>query len=153
MPQVPSARYDTILCCEVLEHLPRPELALAELYRLLRPGGHLILSVPFLCRLHEEPHDYFRFTEHGLAELLSRQGFVVNAIVPTGGLFSFLGHQVSSVLMASVWRVPLLREVTMVLNAGLVVAPSRALDRLSGVVRSLPVGYVVVAAKTDGEER
>jgi SAM-dependent methyltransferase len=147
MSEVPSDRYDTILCSEVLEHVPRPDDTLSELHRVLRPEGNLILSVPFLSRLHEEPYDYFRFTEHGLKTLLARHGFTVRRLLVTGGPFSFVGHQVSSAVVLSVWGVPLLGELALLLNAALVVAPSRALDAVPGLARKLPSGYVVTASK------
>lgn len=62
--------FDLVLCTEVLEHLPEAHSSVKELARLLKPGGHLILTVPFLYPLHEEPHDYLRMTDH-LAQLLA----------------------------------------------------------------------------------
>lgn len=73
LPFLP-ARFDTVFCTEVLEHLPDPRVALAEVYRVLRPGGCLILSVPQLYWVHEAPFDFYRFTRYGLAELLGEQG-------------------------------------------------------------------------------
>jgi SAM-dependent methyltransferase len=64
--------FDTVLCTEVLEHLPDPHRCLEELSRVLRPGGKLILSTPFICWLHEQPHDYLRYTPYGL-RYLARQ--------------------------------------------------------------------------------
>lgn len=147
MPEVPDSRYDTVLCSEVLEHIPRPEAALAEIHRVLRPEGRLLLSVPFLSRLHEEPHDYFRYTEHGLRELLGRQGFVVEEVTPIASVCSFLGHQISSLLVAGTWRIPVLREIAFVLNLIAVVLPCYWLDRLVMPRRKLPAGYVAVAVR------
>jgi SAM-dependent methyltransferase len=70
-----SGAVDTVLVSDVLEHLARPEAILAEIHRVLGPGGRVIGSVPFMYWLHEEPHDYFRYTEHGLRELFTRAGF------------------------------------------------------------------------------
>ncbi|MFC1495564.1 methyltransferase domain-containing protein [Thermodesulfobacteriota bacterium] len=71
MPQVPSNSYDSILCTQVLEHTKNPFRAVSELHRILRPGGKLFLTVPFLNKIHMEPHDYWRFTEFSVAHLLS----------------------------------------------------------------------------------
>jgi SAM-dependent methyltransferase len=147
MPHVRSESYDSVVCSEVLEHLPLPERALHELARVLRPEGHLILSVPFLSRLHEEPHDYFRYTEHGLRALLERHEFEVREIVPIGSVFSFLGHQISTLLIAGTWGMPVVRELAFGVNAALIVLPCRMLDRLTGLARKLPAGYVVVAKR------
>jgi SAM-dependent methyltransferase len=147
MPEVPDSCYDTVLCSEVLEHIPRPEAALAEIHRVLRPGGRLLLSVPFLSRLHEEPHDYFRYTEHGLKDLLVRQGFVVEEVTPIASVCSFLGHQVSTVLVAGTWRIPVLRDIVFALNLVAIVLPCYWLDRFLMPRRKLPAGYVAVALK------
>lgn len=48
---------DTVLCTVVMEHLERPQDALDEMYRILKPGGHVILSAPLFWHLHEEPRD------------------------------------------------------------------------------------------------
>ena len=63
------ATFDTVFSAQVLEHVPEPKRLLAEAARVLKPGGHLILSAPHIWGLHEEPHDYFRFTPYGLAYL------------------------------------------------------------------------------------
>ena len=70
MPGVPDESYDSIICTQVLEHVPNPFLAINELHRVLKPGGRLFLTVPFLNNLHMVPHDYWRFTEFTLRELL-----------------------------------------------------------------------------------
>src|SRR5687768_12738027 len=94
MRSVPRAVFDTVLCFEVLEHLAAPERALAMMAEVLRPGGKLLITVPHLSRLHEEPHDYFRYTGYGLRALTERAGFKVLEIKPYGGLATFLAHQV-----------------------------------------------------------
>jgi SAM-dependent methyltransferase len=67
---VPAERFDYVFCTEVLEHTMQPFDAVAELHRLLRPGGRLILTVPFNLRIHGPLPDCWRFTEHGLRSLL-----------------------------------------------------------------------------------
>jgi SAM-dependent methyltransferase len=138
---------EIVLCTEVLEHVSDPGSALAEISRVLKDNGVLLLSVPFLARLHEEPHDYFRYTEHGLRYLLMQHGFSVREIVPTGSLFSFLGHQIASVALATTGQIPLLRDVVFWINALLVVIPCQMVDRWLLPARMLPLGYVVVAEK------
>ncbi|HEY3886564.1 MAG TPA: methyltransferase domain-containing protein [Vicinamibacterales bacterium] len=63
---------DMVLCTEVLEHLPDPQRAIDEMFRVLRPGGTLLLTTRFLFPIHDAPHDYFRFTKYGLRHLLRR---------------------------------------------------------------------------------
>jgi SAM-dependent methyltransferase len=66
---------DTVVSFQVMEHLPEPELFLAECYRILRPGGRLFLTVPFMWHVHEAPYDFFRYTRYGLAHLLKKNRF------------------------------------------------------------------------------
>ncbi len=66
---------DTVVSFQVLEHLPEPDFFLSECSRILRSGGTLFLTVPFMWQIHEEPHDYFRYTRYGLDYLLKKNGF------------------------------------------------------------------------------
>lgn len=66
---------DVVLATETLEHVENPEAFLRQAYRCLRPGGRLILTVPFAARWHYIPHDYWRFTPSGLRLLLERARF------------------------------------------------------------------------------
>lgn len=147
MSMIAANSYDAALCSEVLEHVADPHLALSELHRVLRPGAALLLSVPFLARLHEEPYDYFRYTRYGLDHLLTGASFQVVEIVATGSVFSFLGHQLSTALLTSTYRIPGVRELAFLLNGLMVVLPCYWLDRLPGLRRKMPAGYVAVALK------
>lgn len=71
---------DLVFCSQVLEHVTDPAALLAECARVLRPGGALVLSAPFWWPLHEEPHDHWRFTCHGLDGLARRAGLQPLAI-------------------------------------------------------------------------
>ncbi|MEH2352518.1 methyltransferase domain-containing protein [Nostoc sp.] len=62
--------FDYIVCTEVLEHTLQPFNAVAEIWRILKPGGIIFLSVPFNLRIHGPLPDCWRFTEHGLRVLL-----------------------------------------------------------------------------------
>lgn len=77
--------FDTILLSSVIEHLPEPELIWIEMSRILSPGGHAILYVPFLYWLHEVPHDFYRFTEFALRRFAGRSKFEVVEMEPIGG--------------------------------------------------------------------
>ena len=66
---------DAVLCVEVLEHVPVPQHLIGEMYRVLRPDGRLILTVPWSARRHYLPHDYHRFTPDALRNLLGDAGF------------------------------------------------------------------------------
>ncbi len=84
--QIESEKFDSILLSDVLEHIAEPELLINELYRILKPSGKLVVMVPFLYRLHEEPHDYYRYTEYALKHLLEKAGFKIVKIESYGGI-------------------------------------------------------------------
>ena len=66
--------FATVFSSQVLEHVPEPWRMVAEMARVLEPGGHLILTAPHIWGLHEVPQDYFRFTCYGLEHLARRAG-------------------------------------------------------------------------------
>jgi SAM-dependent methyltransferase len=69
---IADSSFEVVLCTEVLEHLPEPQRAIDEIFRVLAPGGQLLLTTRFLFPIHDAPHDYFRFTKYGLRHLLRR---------------------------------------------------------------------------------
>ena len=81
---------DTVVCTEVLEHVPNPEDVLTEAYRLLKPGGKLIVSIPFMMKVHANPYDYQRYTSTKLHNLLTEIGFRQLNIQPLGLYFTIL---------------------------------------------------------------
>lgn len=93
-----DASFDTVLCTEVVEHVPTPELVFGESARVLKPGGHLVLTTPQTWGLHEAPHDYYRYTEFGLRFQAERAGLRVVSVTPTCGVWATAGQRVSSFL-------------------------------------------------------
>ena len=120
---------------------------LAEIARVLAPGGHLILSVPHLSLLHEVPHDYFRFTRYGLEALLAGAGLRVLELSECGGLVSFLAHGASLALMTTLGSLPGLRAPVWALNYALLVRAADLADRWLGLERLYPCNYVVLARR------
>jgi len=84
LPFGPAA-FDTVLLADVLEHIPRPAALVGEVARVLAPGGKAIVLVPFLYRIHEAPHDYFRYTEFALTRLCADAGLEIVELEPYGG--------------------------------------------------------------------
>lgn len=147
MSMIAAETYDSAICLEVLEHVPDPFRAAAEILRILKPGGILVLSVPHLSRLHGEPHDYYRFTRYGVRRLLEKSGFTVLSLETRGGLFSFLGHQVATLVLGVVWRVPLVKNVIWFLNSWLVTRAAYKLDQIVDTSGIYAMGYTAVARK------
>ena len=80
-----SHTFDTIVVSDVMEHLFDYETVWSEMARLMRPSGKLILGVPFLYWLHEDPYDFFRPTEFALRRYCEQHGFRVVVLEPYGG--------------------------------------------------------------------
>jgi SAM-dependent methyltransferase len=88
-----DASFDAALNIVTLEHLQEPALALREIARVLRPGGRLLLVVPHEWEVHQSPHDYFRYTCHGVRFLLEQAGLTVLELEPAGGYFRLLSRR------------------------------------------------------------
>jgi len=88
MEAIGNQSFDSVLSNQVLEHVDDADRVVAEMYRVLRPGGYLCVTVPFISRLHGMPHDYWRFSISGLRYLLEKHGFEVVLIEPMGGFLT-----------------------------------------------------------------
>ena len=82
-----DASFDASINIVTLEHVREPACALREIARTLKPGGRLLLIVPHEWEVHQAPHDYFRYTRHGVAYLLDKAGFNDCRILAAGGYF------------------------------------------------------------------
>jgi SAM-dependent methyltransferase len=77
--------YDSAILIEVLEHVPEPQEVLDEISRVLKEGGKLLITVPFLWNLHDTPNDEFRYTPFSLARFIEKAGFEVIEMKRFGG--------------------------------------------------------------------
>ncbi|WP_187265908.1 class I SAM-dependent methyltransferase [Alkalisalibacterium limincola] len=149
----PDETFDCLLMFEVLEHFRKPGAALAEAARVLARRGTLVLSVPFIYPLHDEPYDFQRFTIHGLVRDLDEAGFTdvsmsrrLNAI-ETAALTGAIALA-SSVVIALKQRSP-----TLVLAPALLLSIPvlNLLGRIFGILMpdwpALTNGYVIRASR------
>lgn len=83
-----SSSIDSIISTQVLEHVKNPQKAISEFYRVLKSGGYCLVTAPQLNELHEEPHDYFRFTQFGLKEIFKNSGFKIILIERRGSFWT-----------------------------------------------------------------
>jgi ubiquinone/menaquinone biosynthesis C-methylase UbiE len=89
---VSSDSYDDVLLTQVVEHLPDPASVLCELYRVLKPGGRIWFSGPLFYPEHEQPYDFYRFTQFGFRHLFTSAGFQIEKmewLEGYAGTFSF----------------------------------------------------------------
>ena len=93
-----SSSFDGVVSVNALYYCENPTLATKEFARVLRKNGKIAMVTPFIYPLHDAPHDRYRFTEHGLRELL-KDDFIVERIVPLGGIFS-----IPLLLAYSLWK-------------------------------------------------
>jgi SAM-dependent methyltransferase len=82
--QLPDRAYDVVICEQVLEHVPDLTKAVANLRRLCRPGGRILVSTPFLVKIHGHPDDYWRLTSSGVRVLLEGAGLRIESIKTWG---------------------------------------------------------------------
>jgi SAM-dependent methyltransferase len=81
----PDESFDTVLSTDVLEHIREPVLFWSEMARICKRGGHIILGTPFLYWIHENPHDYARYTKYNLIYECERNGLRIVSIKEYGG--------------------------------------------------------------------
>jgi SAM-dependent methyltransferase len=136
------ASFDAVLNAVTLEHVREPGTVVAEFARVLKPGGSLLLIVPQDWEVHQEPHDYYRYTRYGVRYLLDRAGFTSVRVLAVGGFFRLLSRRLLNALtfFRGVWFVP----------AALVLAPPAlilpAFDRLDRE-RNFTLGYICTARR------
>jgi SAM-dependent methyltransferase len=141
--------YDCAISFEVLEHISNTDLFLQQVHKILKPHGKIIISVPHLSRLHEEPYDFFRFTKYGLEEIFSRNDFVILQIEKKGSIFSFLGHQFSTIFVSIFWLFPVIRYFALFINFVFITLPCFWIDKIIDRNGLFAQGYVVVAKKNE----
>lgn len=138
--------YDTVILSDVLEHIPGPELLLKEISRVLSSDGILLLNVPFFYWLHEEPHDFYRYTEFALRHLSEISGLKVIDLTPVGGAPEIM----TDIYAKNILCVPVIGKplaiiaqwfTTLFIHTGFGAKISRS------TARKFPLGYFMVAKK------
>ncbi len=143
-----DAAFDTVILSDVLEHLPAPERLWHEMARILAPGGHVLLNVPFLYGIHEAPHDYGRYTGFALQRFAALVGLDVVLLATVGGIL----HVLADLLAKPLAYVPLLGTPLAVGVQGAVslldrTAWGRRVAEETG--RRFPLGYFMIVRRPD----
>jgi len=90
---VPNDSFDTAMCIEVFEHIPEPINALHEISRILKPGGKLILTLPFCSQTHFAPYFFYTgFSKYWLEKYLTLSNFIDIQITPNGNWFDYIAQ-------------------------------------------------------------
>lgn len=140
---LPGQAYDTVILTDVLEHIYTPCKLVAEIHRLLRPGGKAIIATPFFYWVHEAPHDYFRFTESALVRMVGEAGLQVISVEPMGGAPEVFGDLLYKQLARrGRWAGWLLHVYTRLLKTK---CAGRVRGRTQGTIT---LAYLVVAQKS-----
>jgi SAM-dependent methyltransferase len=130
-----------------LEHVPDPGRVLSEISRTLAPGAPLLAIVPHEWEVHQSPHDYFRFTRHGMAYLLEHAGLTEIEIQPVGGYFRLLGRRLLNGLQffaGGIRWLGFLPAALLLVPPGLLLPFFDSLDR----DRNFTLGYICMAKKS-----
>jgi SAM-dependent methyltransferase len=134
--------FDGCINVVTLEHVKEPAAVVAEMARVLRPGGRLLLVTPLEWEEHQQPHDYFRYTRHGLEYLVTRAGLQVERLDAIGGFFRLLSRR----LLNAPQFFP--SPAGIVVLAG-VALPALLLSALDGLDRKrhFTLGHICIAHK------
>jgi SAM-dependent methyltransferase len=93
---VEDGRFDAILFDQVMEHLPEPLPVLQELKRVLKPGGRMLATAPLFYEEHEEPYDFYRYTQFAWRYLLEKAGFQIERLEWMEGYFGTVAYQLET---------------------------------------------------------
>lgn len=96
-------QFDVIVCNQVIEHVFEPAPFLDSIHRLLKPGGQLLITAPFVWDEHEQPRDFARYTTFGLAYLLRKHGFEVRELIKINPGPAALCQLVNAYLYKILW--------------------------------------------------
>jgi SAM-dependent methyltransferase len=152
-----STTFDTVLCTSVLEHVHDAEDVVREIARVLKPGGRLIITIPFLYPTHEAPYDFWRTTHWGLRSVLTRHGLEVDTVAAQGGPGLLVSHYLiagfAQLVMAFAKRLGRFESlVDNRLVRALIAGPQDLIRtklsyRLTRSSRAASLGYMAVAHK------
>ena len=138
--------FDTIILSDVLEHIPVPELLWGEMTRILTMNGKIIMNVPFYYWLHEQPHDYYRYTEFALRRFAENSGLKLIQLDSIGGAPEIM----TDIFAKNILRLPKLgRSLALIAQwVTLRFIRTKLGKRISVATSSnFPLGYFLVAEK------
>lgn len=106
-----NEHFDSVVAFEVFEHVFTPEVILPEIYRVLREGGRVLVTTPFVWPEHEEPYDYARYSTFGLKHLFEKHGFKVVKVSKIGNSYEIAFQLLSNVVAQKTGDMPRLARL------------------------------------------
>lgn len=136
---------DVLLSTQVLEHLENPNIFMSEAFRVLKNDGKFILTVPQTWKIHEAPHDYYRFTKFGISYILLKSNFKILNLYPRGGVFFVIFQTLNAWINDTpLFLTNLLKPIFFLLFNIMAII----LDNLDKI-KNDTLGYIVIAEKID----
>ncbi|WP_189041663.1 class I SAM-dependent methyltransferase [Aliidongia dinghuensis] len=142
-----DGEFDTIILSDVLEHISAPDNLWNEIVRILAVGGKIIMNVPFYYCLHEQPHDYYRYTEFALRRFVANSNMTLISLEPIGGAPEILADVASKVAT----RIPKVGRLVarLIQFLGLWFVKTKLGRRISSATAAdFPFGYFMIAQKS-----
>lgn len=93
---VEDGRFDAIVFNQVMEHLPKPRDVLRELHRVMKPGGAMLATAPLFYEEHEQPYDFYRYTQFAWRHLMEEAGFEIERLDWMEGYFGTVAYQLAT---------------------------------------------------------
>jgi SAM-dependent methyltransferase len=137
--------FDTVASTQVIEHVKNPFIMMREVARVLRPGGHVVITAPQVWPLHEEPHDFFRYTRYALELLAREEGLEIVYVKERGGAIAALGQMCGTLLYDRFGKRQFQRAIVKLVCVPLLLG-CKVLDGLLFMPK-LTLGYIMVARK------
>jgi ubiquinone/menaquinone biosynthesis C-methylase UbiE len=151
---VNSGRYDAVICAETLEHIYDVNKVLSEAFRLLKPGGIFLVTVPFNMQIHPDPKDYARYTDSYLLESLQKDGFVQIHIEKQGYILCVMSDMVTGYVqryktdsLSSRVFYRMIHMIAVGLRHVALAVESKSHLKYSTYVTSYTTGYGIIAEK------
>jgi SAM-dependent methyltransferase len=145
-----DSSFDAILCTQVIQHVLNTEKLISESSRVLKNGGEILITAPFLYPEHETPFDFRRLTRFGFKKILEENGFTDIKISETTGFFGAVGQLFTILIFESLhFRASILKTLLSIMILGPIQIISLFLDNLTFKTgkKGYTLGYVVMATK------
>jgi SAM-dependent methyltransferase len=137
-----DSSFDTVLATDVLEHVRNADMLWSEMTRICSPGGRLIIGTPFLYWIHEDPHDYWRYTHYCLQDQCDRHALRILSLQAYGGLPEVMADLLVKCFAS---RPRLVAAVDLACRCMLKLPPTRTHSERTR--NRFPLGYCLVAEK------